>query len=124
MYRPGIKAWPEGAAKVSFEFVEGLLLPRFLRFRPELGAPAFPAAGGAHRVPSVALHADHLVQPAVFGLGETGHMEARPGWLKKASGPRSLSGSDDSAVSSYVVFCGVARWSQLAHRNPCLTANT
>src|SRR5205809_6172914 len=73
MYRPGIKAWPEGAAKVSFEFVEGLLLPRFLRFRPELRAPAFPAAGRAHRVPCVALHADHLVQPAVFGLGERGH---------------------------------------------------
>src|SRR5256886_14535579 len=50
-----------------------LLFPGFLRLRAELRAPAFPAAGGAHRVPSVALHADHLVQPAVFGLGETGH---------------------------------------------------
>src|SRR5437870_5054460 len=49
------------------------LFPRFFRLRAELGAPAFPAAGRAHRVPGVALHANHLVQPAVFGLGETGH---------------------------------------------------
>src|SRR5205809_1387758 len=48
-------------------------LSGFLRLRAELRAPAFPAAGRAHRVPCVALHADHLVQPAVFGLGGTGH---------------------------------------------------
>ena len=79
MYRPGIKAWPEGPAKVSLEFMGGLFLPRFLRFRPELGAPALAAAGGPHCVPGVALHADHLVQPAVFGLGEAGHMEGEAG---------------------------------------------
>src|SRR5439155_23766155 len=69
MYRRGIKAWPEGLAKASLEFMEGLLLPRFLCFRPELRAPAFPAAGGPHGVPGVALHADHLVQPAMVGPG-------------------------------------------------------
>ena len=74
MHRRGIKPWPEEPRSVP-ESVEGLLFPRFLRFWPELGAPAFAAAGGAHRVPCVALHANHLVQPAVFGLGETGHRE-------------------------------------------------
>src|SRR6266566_3106916 len=89
MYRPGIKAWPEGAAKVSFEFVEGLLLPRFLRFRPELGAPAFPAAGGAHRVPSVALHADHLVQTAVLGFRKAGHARQETDHQQEAFGGKS-----------------------------------
>src|SRR6267143_3498651 len=51
------------------------LFPRFLRLRAELGAPAFPAAGRAHRVPGVALHADHLVQPAVLGLRKPGHRD-------------------------------------------------
>ena len=51
------------------------LFPCFLRLRAELRAPAFPAAGRAHRVPGVALHADHLVQPAVLGLGKAGHRD-------------------------------------------------
>src|SRR2546422_293030 len=54
-------------------FRGGSFLPCFLRLRAELRAPAFPAAGGAHRVPGVALHADHLVQPAALGLREAGH---------------------------------------------------
>ncbi len=51
------------------------LLPGFLRLRAELLAAALPAAGGAHRVPSVALHADHLVQEAPFGLRKAGHRD-------------------------------------------------
>ena len=60
-------------------FREGSFLPRFFRLRTELRAPALPAAGGAHRVPGVALHADHLVQAATLGLGEAGHMEGERG---------------------------------------------
>src|SRR3989441_5234256 len=54
-----------------------LLLPCFFSLRAQLLAAALATAGRAHRVPSVALHADHLVQHAVFGLGETGHREGQ-----------------------------------------------
>src|SRR2546426_8280709 len=54
-----------------------LLLPCLFSLRAQLLAAALATAGRAHRVPSVALHADHLVQPAVFGLGETGHREGQ-----------------------------------------------
>src|SRR5207302_11071469 len=73
MYRRGIKAWPEGPVKASREFMEGLLLPRFPCFRPELRAPAFPAAAGPYGAPAIALHPDHLVQPAISGHREAGH---------------------------------------------------
>jgi hypothetical protein len=58
------------------------LLPRFLRLRPQLTTPAPAAARRTHRVPGVALHADHLVQLAALGLREAGHMEreARVGY--------------------------------------------
>ena len=50
-----------------------LLFPSLFRLRPELSAAALAAAGRPHRVPGVALHADHLVQAATLGLGEAGH---------------------------------------------------
>src|SRR5213594_5205164 len=50
-----------------------LLLPCFFSLRAQLLAAAFATAGRAHRVPSVALHADHLVQPAALGLRKAGH---------------------------------------------------
>src|SRR6266566_1977029 len=56
-----------------------LFLPRFFGLRAQLAAPAFPASGCPHRVPCVALHADHLVQPASLGLREAGHMEGEAG---------------------------------------------
>src|SRR5207253_7604552 len=107
MYRRGIKAWPEGPAKASFGFMEGLLLPRFLCFRPELRAPAFPAAGGPHGVPGVALHADHLVQPAMFGLGETGHRggEARAVYNGFGRDRKSTRLNSSHVAISYAVFC-------------------
>src|SRR5213594_3703059 len=52
-----------------------LLLPCFLRLRAELLAPALPAAGRAHRVPRVAVHADHLEQETLLGLREPRHGE-------------------------------------------------
>ena len=53
----------------------GLFLARLFCLRPQLTAPALAAPGGAHCVPGVALHADHLVQTAALGLREAGHME-------------------------------------------------
>src|SRR2546430_13557968 len=50
-----------------------LLLPCFFSLRAQLLATALATASRAHRVPSVALHADHLVQPAALGLREAGH---------------------------------------------------
>src|SRR5213593_4772577 len=55
-----------------------LLLPCFFSLRAELLAAALATAGRAHRVPSVALHADHLVQPAALGLREAGHHRGEP----------------------------------------------
>src|SRR2546422_9563648 len=60
-----------------------LLLPCFFSLRAQLLAAALATASRAHRVPSVALHADHLVQPAALGLREAGHHAAnRPGLMK------------------------------------------
>src|SRR2546422_4089332 len=55
-----------------------LLLPCFFSLRAQLLAAAFATAGRAHRVPSVALHADHLVQPAALGLRKAGHHHGEP----------------------------------------------
>ena len=56
-----------------------LLFPSLFRLRPELSAAALAAAGRPHRVSGVALHADHLVQPAALGLREAGHIEGEAG---------------------------------------------
>src|SRR5437899_971839 len=56
-----------------------LFLSGFLRLWPQLRAPALPTSGSPHRVAGVALHADHLVQPATLGLREAGHMEGEAG---------------------------------------------
>src|SRR2546425_5547838 len=69
-----------------------LLLPCFLRLRAELLAPALPAAGRAHRVPRVAVHADHLEQEPLLGLREPRHRRARTGprlsslWMNRSGG--------------------------------------
>jgi len=52
-----------------------LLLPCFFSLRAQLLAAALATASRAHRVASVALHADHLVQSPALGLREAGHME-------------------------------------------------
>src|SRR2546425_1456810 len=55
-----------------------LLLPCLFSLRAQLPAAALPTPSRAHRVPSVALHADHLVQPAALGLREAGHHGGEP----------------------------------------------
>ncbi len=93
--RPG--SWKEWRA--WFPRVR-LLLSRFLRLRPEFRAPALTATRGPRSVPSVALHADHLVQEPLLGFGETGHPpERRGGALRRLRGP-SCSGLAVRAVLS------------------------
>src|SRR3989475_4721718 len=55
-----------------------LLLPCFFSLRAQLPATALSTTSRTHRVPGVALHADHLVQPAALGLREAGHHGGEP----------------------------------------------
>src|SRR5437667_6105678 len=55
-----------------------LLLPCLFSLRAQLPAPALATTGRAHRVPSVALHADHLEESTSLGLGKAGHCRGEP----------------------------------------------
>src|SRR5436305_14251137 len=77
-----------------------LFLPRFLGLRPQLGGSAFAATGRAHRVPGVALHAEHLEKPAALGLGEASHRGRDARAVYNALGRRGLCFTETDLITT------------------------
>src|SRR5207237_4397555 len=77
-----------------------LLLPCLFSLRAQLPAPALATTGRAHRVAGVALHADHLEQPAALGLREAGHRGRDARAVYNAFGRRGLCFTETDLITT------------------------